>query len=130
MSFPTHDNDTVPLAVARAWSMAGGSDTPIPAVVRVRDDGFPLESLPPCGKVHIHFADGTVGLLPYATESTARSIRAHYGLSAANVKDDPDGNDGRWTDNNDDDDDDNDDHPRIPVPGERVIAHVRGRHLA
>ncbi|AVK74496.1 hypothetical protein pqer_cds_74 [Pandoravirus quercus] len=76
--------------VAKAWRDAGNADkTDVPKVVRVHDDGFPYESLPPCGNVDLYFADSTVGLLTYAGESTARAIRAHYGLPVGNVA--PDG---------------------------------------
>lgn len=72
--------------VEKVWKEAGNAGkTPMPKVVRVHDDGFPYESLPPRGNVDLYFADGTVGLLSYAGESTARAIRAYYGLPAGNV---------------------------------------------
>ncbi|AGO81947.1 hypothetical protein pdul_cds_60 [Pandoravirus dulcis] len=85
-----HSSIDVLAIVAKAWRDAGNAgETDVPRVVRVHDDGFPYERLPPCGNVDIYFADGTVGLLTYVGESVARTIRAHYGLPAGNVA--PDG---------------------------------------
>ena len=130
----SNDDDAATLAtVARAWSAAGRSSAPIPAVVRVHDDGFPLESIPPRGRVRVHFADGTIGTLIHVSEGVARSIRAHYGLPASNVDHEDNGDDDgenhcRGDDDDDSNDDDEGDHLWVTRSDGHVVAHTHNRH--